>query len=784
MSDIKVQRGTVDVGNTGGADTLTAVSGLSSAFEYNSNNLFTHGGSTSSGGNMEGDDMSGMVELTATDTITLTRQANSLANNMRFDWQVIEYIGSPGGANEFIVRSRNTITMSGNSGSATLDTAPDNIDRCIPFITGVRTSQTSNNGDELRVAAHINDSGTLIVQKGSTTNTTFVQVVTVEFTGSNWTVLHGTATSSGDTGSITLNTDSDGAGGSAGNISDWSTALIEGGFTSTDQGLDSIACRYAPGTSSTVNWDFQSGNSSSHNHFVHVLQNDDLSVTRYTPVGSLANNTNVDITSAGLTSLDSAMIIGTCQGSGGGTAYGRNWRNYRITSLTNAQHYCHRSGNTINHNIQIIDFENVEDSGGSTLLTVNESSHSHNSEAPTVSHSYSLVLNESGHNQSAESPSLAHGYNLSPSDSLHNHTAEGTTLSHKYNLSSNESLHNHLADSVTLSGSVDLSVNDSAHSHLAEGGTISHKYGLSLNDSNHTHLADQPTISHKYSLSTNEGPHAHTADNVNLGSSVDLSPNDGGHLHNADGAILSVKYNLSAEDTNHAHSAENTSLSHGYNIVPAETNHNHTADSVTLGFGASLSPDDSDHVHSADGTILTHKYNLAPVDNAHTHQADNVNISSGVSLNINDGVHTHSSEGVNLSQGYVLTVNESGHNHISSGVLLSPGFNLLVNEGGHSHTARSAFVSHKYALMPEESLHDHNSDLTIVTIASVLSAESTTHSHTATEVAFVKDRVDLHSQIQKKVRLESAIKKKEDLTSGITKRNDFHVIIEKSVTLH
>ena len=369
MADILVQRGTNDIGNTGGTDTgFTEVSALTAAFEYNANSMFTHGGSTSSGGNMEGDDMSGGVELTATDTLTFTRQSGSLAQNMRHDWQLLEYTGSGGGANEFIVRSRNTVTLTGSSNTASLDTTPTDIDKCVPFITGVRTSQTSNQGDELRALAYINDSGTLVVEKGSTTSTTVVQVVVVEFTGSNWSVYHGTATSATDTGTITLNTDSDGAGGSTGDVTDWATAFIEGQFTSTDQGLDSIACRYDEGAgTTTVDWDFQSGNSTSHKHFVHVVQNDDMAVTRYTPTGSNAGDTNIDITSAGLTVLAESFIIGTCQGSGGGTAYGRNWRNYRITSLTNAQHYCHRSGNTINHNVQVIDFSAVEDSGGTTV---------------------------------------------------------------------------------------------------------------------------------------------------------------------------------------------------------------------------------------------------------------------------------------------------------------------------------------------------------------------------------------------------------------------------------
>lgn len=382
MGDIAVQHGRNDIGNTGGTQAITDIGALTDAFEWNGNNLFTHGGSVSSGGNMEGDDMSGGVELTATDTLTFTRQSGSLAQNMRYDWSVLEYTGSPGGSAEFIVRSRNTVTLTGASATQALDTTPDNIDRCVPIITGVRTSQTSNQGDELRAIAYINDSGSLVVEKGSTTSTTIVQVVVVEFTGSDWEVYHGTATSSADTGSITLNTDSDGAGGSAGDVTDWADAFIIGQFTSTDQGLDSIAAHYVPGSgTTTVDWTFQSGNSSSHKHFVHVVRHPDMVVTRYSAAGSAAGDTNVSIASAGLSSVAEAMVIGTCEGSGGGTAYGRNWRNYSLTSTTNARHYCHRSGNTINHRMQVVDFAGVASAGGGVTVAIGQASESQNGQS-------------------------------------------------------------------------------------------------------------------------------------------------------------------------------------------------------------------------------------------------------------------------------------------------------------------------------------------------------------------------------------------------------------------
>lgn len=525
MSDIKVQSGTNDVGNTGGTDTgFTSVSALTAAFEYNSNNFPTHGGSTSSGGNMEGDDMSGHVELTGTGTLTFTRQSGSLAQNMRYDWQLIEYTGSGGGANEFIVRSRNTVALNGaSSNTATLDTTPTDTSKCIPFITGVLTNDTGNGGEKLKAIAYINDSGDLYVERGQTGNNVTVQVVTVEFTGSNWSVYHGISTSSADTGSITLNTDSDGAGGSTGDVSDWSTAFIEGSFTTNDQGLDSVACRYDEGSgTTTVDWDFQSGNSSSHTHFVHVLQNDDMSVTRYTPSGSAANDTNVDVTSAGLTSLDTAMVIGTCQGSGGGTAYGRNWRNYRLTTTTNVQHYCHRSGNTINHNIQVIDFENVEDAGGVDDLLADDVESDSEVTTPDIGQDHALLADDVESDSEVSTPDVGQEHALLADDVESASEVSTPTLSESHVLLADDvesasevsspavgQVHAITSDDIESASEVTTPsvgqehalLSDSVES-LSEASTpsVGQEHGLTANDAESASEAPSPAIGQEHAL--------------------------------------------------------------------------------------------------------------------------------------------------------------------------------------------------------------------------------------------------------------------------------------------
>ena len=149
MVDVVVQRGTAAIGNGGGTSAPGAsFTNLTSAFVMNSNNRRMHGGrDDQNAGNLEVDDLSGTIELTAVNTITYTREGGSVASDMRFAWESWEYDGAASGPDEFIVRSRDTITLTGETNTATLTNNPTTIGDCIPFITGIR----SNRSEERRV---------------------------------------------------------------------------------------------------------------------------------------------------------------------------------------------------------------------------------------------------------------------------------------------------------------------------------------------------------------------------------------------------------------------------------------------------------------------------------------------------------------------------------------------------------------------------------------------------------------------------------------------------------
>ena len=110
-----------------------------------------------------------------------------------------------------------------------------------------------------------------------------------------------------------------------------------------------------------VDWTFDGNHDSNgtNRQFIHVLSNPNLSVTRYQDNSNSGGESTINITSSGLSDINEALIIGSSTTSGGGTAYARGWRNYYFNSTTQAAHWSHRSGNTMSHEIQVVDLSGL-----------------------------------------------------------------------------------------------------------------------------------------------------------------------------------------------------------------------------------------------------------------------------------------------------------------------------------------------------------------------------------------------------------------------------------------
>ena len=416
-ADFKVQSGVVDVTSDGQTVSITAVADLDNAFVILANNRHQGAGPNGSSGNQEADDMGATAYLSDTSTITFGYDGG---NGTRVAWTVIEYVGPSGGDNEFVVRGRHELTAtSAGTSTATVTTTPTSIDDCVPFISGVMSTDTGNGADNLSARAWLSSTATLNVANQVDAGTTTTRVVVVEFTGSNWSVGHGTLTGqTGDNGDFSLVTGADGTSGSTFDVGDWATAWIASWGYDGDGSNEAIAdnwpeLRIGDGggggdATAEVRYIFHGNHDGSDDDLnVHVLQHDDLSVTRFTSTANAANESTVDITSAGLTDLEQSLITGTGTSSGTGSAYGRGWRNFYLNSLTEAAHWCHRSGNTIAITMDVVDFVGLTSSDATPQADPNSLTVSAVIGSPALTTVPVVAPDDLAVSASVESPSLS-----------------------------------------------------------------------------------------------------------------------------------------------------------------------------------------------------------------------------------------------------------------------------------------------------------------------------------------------------------------------------------------
>ncbi|EIA08539.1 ice-binding family protein [Flavobacterium frigoris] len=365
--DFKIQHLQFDVPGSGLTITapknFSAVNDLSKSFIIVSNNRRNGAGPIGSSASIEARGMSCSVYFSNANTIVFSRGtgANIIT---RVNIMIVEYLGSVGGPNEIIVRYRNAVTPVAGTAvqSLIMSTIPGNINKCIPFYS-VQTTDTQNGGAANSLMLYCSGTNTLNYHRGGATNTVSARVEVVEFTGSNWSVGHGdSGTGGSDSGTITLNSSATGTGGNIFDVGSYSNAFIwhtykgDSGSGSNESIVDNYPV-YTPNGTTKVNWSFANGHAgASERHFVHVLVNSNMNVTRFLDSQNSENESVIDISTADLTDLGQSLILGSSTSTGGGTAYGRGWRNYYFNSLNQAAHWSHRSGNTMLHEIQIIDF--------------------------------------------------------------------------------------------------------------------------------------------------------------------------------------------------------------------------------------------------------------------------------------------------------------------------------------------------------------------------------------------------------------------------------------------
>ena len=372
---------------------------------------------------------------------------------------------------------------------------------------------------------------------------------------------------------------------------------------------------------------------------------------------------------------------------------------------------------------------------GATPLVIQDATHGHTADAPTLASNYALTIAESSHGHSVDNVALSTAYSLSVDATAHGHTAEQPSITPAYSLAIQSATHGHAADGASLATAYSLSVADSGHGHAADAPTLG--VSLTIQSATHSHGVDAPTLASSYSLTVADSSHGHTAGNVSLSGNIVLAIQSATHGHAADGQTLSTAYALTVADSSHAHTVEQPTPTVSYALTVAESAHGHTAGGVSLSAGQySLTIADATHGHTAEQPSLAVAGSLVIQSALHGHNADEPSITPSYALTIAESAHGHSTEAPTLATAYALTVADAQHGHSAENATLIAAGSLTIQSATHGHTADAPTLGTAYSLNVEGAAHSHTADNLAISAGNpTLTIQSTSHGHTADGLA-------------------------------------------------
>ena len=366
--DVAVQRGVEDFGSAVGADTndvaITTVGNVEDAFPFLHNSQNSASGLTTADAVTKNpDDMSMGCLLQDASTVRLNRLATGEDADYKGHWGLWEYIGDPGGPNEFIVREQRLQLVTGGVASlnrdiSALTNAVDDFTKLVPVVTGYVNENTATTGFNLRPTLRI-DVGAeeLIFERTATTTRIGIYYALVEFTGSNWQVeqnVSHTYTAAGTDETETIST-----------ISAWDTAFIFASHHTDQANLDEIGWTVRPGsTVTTVRFRMRSGATiaTDERTIAFVVRNPTIAVTHDDSItgsqaelasGATGQSYTITAISNPITAADALCSV-DCAGTG--NAHPRAHWGWALGSTTLVEFRRGRSGQVGDAVIQVIEF--------------------------------------------------------------------------------------------------------------------------------------------------------------------------------------------------------------------------------------------------------------------------------------------------------------------------------------------------------------------------------------------------------------------------------------------
>lgn len=394
VPDFNIQRGFVDFGLGEDSTTVTITPVRSygeGGYAFVRLTNTQHASSGSNGANKNMDDIGVNAELTARDTITFTQTGSGLNEDYRAAWEVWEYIGPPGGPNEFIVRL-NTIASTTNVNNP-LDVLIPNVsnqDKLVPFTASVLSSHTGNDFDDMIHTIEIVDDGNgnsyaRLDKDGAGANPAHPRLVVIEFTGENWIVQNNishviVAGGANEAETVAGNADFHQA------VNAWNEAFIFTTFHTPNAEEEAEEIGYAVWPDATTDSILFRINSAAQNEatnnyiaIVHLVENPDMTVTHEDSItGGGADITggggDPDIENKGFAAITNPLaetgLLATLENSAGGTAAPRVFSDYRLIADDTVEFRRANDGGTSQWALQVIEFPQYDSPLAATMWSV------------------------------------------------------------------------------------------------------------------------------------------------------------------------------------------------------------------------------------------------------------------------------------------------------------------------------------------------------------------------------------------------------------------------------
>jgi hypothetical protein len=360
--DFKIQHGNTTIADLSTTNTLTAgvdytaPSSASKAFVHIVSTRLSAAGNTTGGGTQTPDNSMAWIDDTNPITSSIVFERGGSTGDTRITYEIIEYIGSAGGANEIVVREAAEINTTTATATTSAISGISNDNDVVVFITGQGTSAiTSADMDRgLFTSEWLPATDQAQFTRGDGTDTGYVSYAVVEFTGSNWRNVqreeHGyTAAATWEYETIDTT------------LLDIGKTFIHVQTRSTTGNLDEQSGEvYLPSTTQVAFY-LESGASLNPTNVVWIMENTQsdanaISVARYNGTRSAgAEPYYENLTIGAVSNMDTTSIWGeSARSTGTGTAAPRGNLGLELTATNTVELFASDNGQTQNYRYEIV----------------------------------------------------------------------------------------------------------------------------------------------------------------------------------------------------------------------------------------------------------------------------------------------------------------------------------------------------------------------------------------------------------------------------------------------